>query len=956
MQSEMTRRGFHRSLGAGALAGAVSSAATPGPRIAIGAVGVTPQCFTVGGQPVFLASAEMHYTRIPHQLWRDRILRAKRAGMNCVATYVHWNVHERQEGVFDFQGDADIERYIDLCQELGMYFFARVGPFVSGEWEAGGYPGWLLGKAGTEVRTANEATRPYIRRWFEQLIPRIARRQVTRGGPVILVQMENEYPYVNRAEGEEYLGFLIQIVRELGIEVPVSDCNGLDLKIPSSFKTLNGLNISNIRRHRKEYPGDPIFLSEFYPGWLECWGWPNLAGFPPMLVTYQQALWVLAEGAMFNYYVFHGGTHFEHWAARTAKSDDAFIMTRYYSEAPLAEGGTLSERYFAAKSGGVIAANFHDFFATAEPVAAPLAISGPVRASALRSPRGVMQFILPQHAVSAGESYRNDGRPPFLSMVENRPLAELNQQPGALRLPSGRVVSLAEGSAYPIMTPVGLTVDTHCRIDYSNATVFGLAGTSARRTLLLRGEAGRSGIISVNGREVEFVFPVNEPSETRAGAITILALPRELADRTWFAEDSVLIGPAFVGDQRDGAHECSVDGSTSRVVVITPSGERASHAIETTPVPLGLVRLACWSAHPLPELAGGGEWRNIAVPKPAEELGVPYGYTWYRSTVRSEAARKTSMYAPNAADRIHAFRGGKRVALFGVGPGATRDPFEVELARGDNEFIFLCDNMGRSGEGKKASDFKGIFGDVYIDVAELPLGGGELLPLSEPPIKPGWEFSTFQAFPPTEPSRFFRMRFRVPRIDARGAVLSLRWVPQYAWIHANGRLVGEHLGDLSLIGGFCASTWTLEPFLNGRELELDIAFFGEPMRDTSSQLRLFTYSKDSALTNWRFKGWERPDATGAAGDTPVVWQCEFPLPALPGPLFWVYEGLTKGHAWLNEHSLGNYWDLGPQRSLYMPEPWFSERNQLTVVEETGKRPDGTYIVRDPRYPVKKVLI
>jgi beta-galactosidase len=140
----------------------------------------------------------MHYARIPHELWRDRILRAKRAGMNCIATYVHWNFHERQEGVFDFHGDADIERYIDLCQELGVYFFARVGPFVSGEWEAGGYPGWLLGKPGTEVRTANNATRLYVRRWFEQLIPRIARRQVTRGGPVILVQLENEYPYVNR--------------------------------------------------------------------------------------------------------------------------------------------------------------------------------------------------------------------------------------------------------------------------------------------------------------------------------------------------------------------------------------------------------------------------------------------------------------------------------------------------------------------------------------------------------------------------------------------------------------------------------------------------------------------------------------------------------------------------------------------------------------------------------------
>jgi hypothetical protein len=449
----------------------------------------------------------------------------------------------------------------------------------------------------------------------------------------------------------------------------VSDCNGLDLKIPKSFKTLNGLDISNIRRHRKEYRGDPIFLSEFYPGWLECWGWPNLAGFPPMLVTYQHALWVLAEGAMFNYYVFHGGTHFEHWAARTAKSDDAFIMTRYYSEAPLAEGGTLSERYFAAKSGGVIASNFHNFLATAEPVAAPLIVAGPVRACAWRSAQGVLQFILPQNAISARESYRNDGLPPFLSMVENRPLAELNQQPGALTLPSGRVVPLAEGSAFPIMAPVGYAVDADCRIDYSNATVFGIVGPTQRRTLLLRGEAGRSGIISVNRRELEFVFPANEQLEMSAGAIHILALPRELADRTWFADNRVLIGPAYVGDQHNGAHECYVDGSTSRVSVIAPSGERTTHAVGASPIPLGLLKLASWSAQPIPELTGGGEWRNIAGPKPAEELSVPYGYTWYRAAVRSETTRKTFMYAPKAADRIHVFRSGKRLALFGVGPG-----------------------------------------------------------------------------------------------------------------------------------------------------------------------------------------------------------------------------------------------------------------------------------------------
>src|ERR1019366_3251858 len=179
----------------------------PGPNERLagsGAVIWTPTSFVVNGRPRFLASGTMDYFRCPASLWRDRILKAKRAGLNTIMTYVAWNQHEPREGEFVFEGGTDLKAFLRTCADLEMLAIVRTGPFMCDEFEMGGYPAWLLAKPGVVLRTRNAVAEPYIERWFERLCDKIVPLQASHGGPVILVQAEDEYYYPDRPGGIEY--------------------------------------------------------------------------------------------------------------------------------------------------------------------------------------------------------------------------------------------------------------------------------------------------------------------------------------------------------------------------------------------------------------------------------------------------------------------------------------------------------------------------------------------------------------------------------------------------------------------------------------------------------------------------------------------------------------------------------------------------------------------------------
>lgn len=430
----------------------------------------------------------------------------------------------------------------------------------------------------------------------------------------------------------------------------------------------------------------------------------------------------------------------------------------------------------------------------------------------------------------------------------------------------------------------------------------------------------------------------------------------ELADRCWFADGRILIGPAYVGEHVGNRHECWLDGAESAIYIVSGAGTYHKIDIKPRPSATGIVALQGWTNLGLPEITGQAHgWHAIESPRSVEELGGYYGYTWYRASFSSDRPRNSALLFTGAADRLHVFLNSKKQGIWGRGHGAVRGPLPVHLGAGHNDFVFLCDNMGRAAEGD-AHDRKGIWDAAYLDSVERPLTVVDWSELPRPPRAETWKFKTYRARDANPRSSIFQLRATAPFTKGEGGLLSFRWVSQYAWIYVNGHFVGEHTGNESLTDGSGFSNFRLDPALLTQKTEILIAFFGDPTRDVAGHIRLFAYPESNSVRDWCFKAFEKPTEPHSAHSVgPQWWRCCFPKPRLPGPLFLVTTGLSKGQVFLNNKALGRYWTVGPQKTLFLPGPWLTEQNSLELLDEEGATPHGVYIVRDVRCPTNKIL-
>jgi beta-galactosidase len=315
--------------------------------------------FVYDNQPVTILSGEMHYPRIPHQYWRHRMKMLKALGLNTVTTYVFWNIHEPEPGQWDFTGDKNLAEFIKTAEEEGLMVILRPGPYVCAEWEFGGYPWWLQNMEGMELRRDNEKFLERTKIYIDRLYQEVENLLITNGGPIIMVQAENEFgSYVSQRKDiplEEHRAYNAKIKKQLdeaGFNVPFFTSDGSWLfeggATPGALPTANGENnIDNLKKVVDQYHDGkgPYMVAEFYPGWLSHW----IEKFPNVNASKiaRQTEKYLQNDVSFNYYMVHGGTNFGFTSgANYDKNHDIQPdMTSYDYDAPISEAGWATPKY-----------------------------------------------------------------------------------------------------------------------------------------------------------------------------------------------------------------------------------------------------------------------------------------------------------------------------------------------------------------------------------------------------------------------------------------------------------------------------------------------------------------------------------------------------------------------------------------------------------------------------------
>ena len=311
--------------------------------------------FLLDGKPFRIISGEMHPARIPREYWRHRIRMAKAMGCNTIAVYVFWNYLEEKPGHFDFRTEnRDVAAFIRLCKEEGMWVLLRPGPYVCAEWDWGGLPTWLLTIPDIKVRCMDPRYISAVSRYVAALSQEIGPLQCDRGGPILMVQVENEYG--SYANDRKYLAVLHRLWRQHGITVPFYTADG-----PTSFMLEagsldscaigldSGGSDGDFEVAEQHNPNVPAFSSETYPGWLthwkEAWQRPDTAG------IMKEMRYLLSHGRSLNLYVVHGGTNFGFTAGANAFSPVQFQpdVTSYDYDAPVNEQGRATPKYYALR-------------------------------------------------------------------------------------------------------------------------------------------------------------------------------------------------------------------------------------------------------------------------------------------------------------------------------------------------------------------------------------------------------------------------------------------------------------------------------------------------------------------------------------------------------------------------------------------------------------------------------
>lgn len=309
--------------------------------------------FYLDGEKIRIISGSIHYFRVVPEYWRDRLEKLKALGCNTVETYIPWNFHEKEKGEFNFSGDRDIAGFVRLAQELGLWVILRPSPYICAEWEFGGLPWWLLKEDGMRLRCNYEPFLRHLKDYYQKLFEVIAPLQITQGGPVIMMQVENEYGSYGNDRG--YNDFLKNLMIQCGCSVPLVTSDGPTedmlncgeiggVQQTANFGSRGRLQLGVLQ---KKVGDKPLMCMEFWVGWFDSWGIPEHMGGD--IQAHARDLDEILSMGHVNIYMFEGGTNFGFFNGANYYENLTPDVTSYDYDALLTEDGRITPKYEAFK-------------------------------------------------------------------------------------------------------------------------------------------------------------------------------------------------------------------------------------------------------------------------------------------------------------------------------------------------------------------------------------------------------------------------------------------------------------------------------------------------------------------------------------------------------------------------------------------------------------------------------
>ena len=945
--------------------------------------------FIIHGKRTYIVAGELQYPRTPRAMWRERLLRIKRAGYNTVQTYVFWNYHEPREGKFEFTGEKDLNAYLQLVHSLGLYAIVRMGPYVNAEWDTGGMPVWLRFKPGLRPMSDNAQFYSAVTPYFNKLVPILVANQISHGGPILMVQMENEHVLPGGVGGgtdlpNAYYKWYYTKMRAMGLQVPLF---------------FSGLN------HSDDPAGDaPFDTSQRTSPWYstEFWtGWVGRYGFDPVKSKLlERATWkvIAYGGAGYTHYTMAGGTDFDTWNNNEQASS-------YDFGSPIGQAGDLRPDYYTCKRAAMFATSF-----------APLLSNSLAKAGGDGAAPTGSGLLITNRKGPAGEALFLDNRTgnPVPTQIKI----------GDSAYPAAGPITLAQGEIIPILH--GYTLAPGVNLTLAAARLLGIARDGALTTLVVYGnpgepaelhfaaaharaegaEAGFS--VTPGGVILKMTIPDAAPrvSVFHAGSQTVrvLTMKTDLADRTWFLQDGRLIacGPDYVGDvqqagngsvrlatERNGLEAASVhplpdllyssDSSKAPLALVPMSVPNVK------PAPAAPPTLGPWQADSSVPLAQPGyndaTWKASPAPQPMGADGDYSAYAWYRTSVSVPAAGTYQINLSDAGDWVSCFVNGHHAASTDVlvryqSPVPRR--MAVDLRAGQNNFAFLTAHYGRNKlfnyyGSLQTIDAKGITGLVTLTQTAGAAQELNAFRWQADDQAPG--DAAKQAAPDLDTSG-------TAWADASTTTDVFQERVGWAWFRAalpnvpgpHRRVYFHSIDDNGIV------------FLNGKQIAADVGLNADEFISLDSawkeggpnvlavavqntgggggllgEVRLESGIEDGqAIQGWKMRGgvsapaftsprWKSLSGTnnpGAATFYHAVFSATVPSVTGPHPVLRAsFDGLSRGFMWLNGKCLGRYPEKSPINGIYFPESVLRDgKNDLVIFDEDGNSPAGVKII------------